>query len=156
MGLFGKAQLFSQSTRVLYHFYLPTSKNNLLFLRGYKFGYEPFIWSPLFWYQMKEPQDEVREVIRVPVWDCGSHLYDSYELVSFSHLLDRHVTLLPFLKNSSKQPDCTGFCETDEVTRSRHQKKKAVMRRRIKKEKVKRKSKVIMSSVVKAIACWSD
>ncbi|KAF3340107.1 hypothetical protein FCM35_KLT15878 [Carex littledalei] len=105
---------------------------------------------------MKEPQNEVRKVIRVPVWDCGSRLYDSYELVTFSHLLDRHVTLLPFLMNPSKQLDCTRFCETDEAARNRRQMKKVVMGRRIKKEKVKRKSKVIMSSVVKAIACWSD
>lgn len=99
--------------------------------------------------------NEVREVIRVPVWDCGSHLYDSYELVSFSHLLDRHVMLLPFLKNSQRQLDCTRFCETDDAVRSRRWKKKAVMDRRIKKEKIKKRSKVIMSSVAKTISCLS-
>ncbi|RWW05100.1 hypothetical protein GW17_00031642 [Ensete ventricosum] len=29
------------------------------------------------------------------VWDCGSPLYDSFELASFSHVLDRHTMVLP-------------------------------------------------------------
>uniref|UniRef100_A0A7N0RDG8 Uncharacterized protein n=1 Tax=Kalanchoe fedtschenkoi TaxID=63787 RepID=A0A7N0RDG8_KALFE len=31
----------------------------------------------------------------VGVWDCGSSLYDAFELVSFSHLLERRMMLLP-------------------------------------------------------------
>ncbi|KAK8958700.1 hypothetical protein KSP40_PGU003333 [Platanthera guangdongensis] len=30
------------------------------------------------------------------VWDCGSPLYDSYELVSFCHVLDCHMMTLPY------------------------------------------------------------
>ncbi|KAK8475048.1 hypothetical protein V6N13_020791 [Hibiscus sabdariffa] len=30
------------------------------------------------------------------IWDCGSPLYDSYELASLSHLIDRHLMKLPF------------------------------------------------------------
>jgi hypothetical protein len=29
-------------------------------------------------------------------WDCGSPLYDSFELVSLHHVLDRHLMILPF------------------------------------------------------------
>ncbi|KAJ4780672.1 ATP-dependent DNA helicase mph1 [Rhynchospora pubera] len=106
---------------------------------------------------MEELQNEVKEALQVPVWDCGSHLYDSYELVSFSHFLDRHVMLLPFLKNAPKLPDCARFYETNEAMRNRRQKKKATVGRRIKKEMIKKiRSKVIMSCVVKAIACWSE
>jgi hypothetical protein len=104
---------------------------------------------------MVELQNEMREVIRVPVWDCGSHLYDSYELVSFSHLLDRHVVLVPFLKNSTRQLEGTRFCEADEAARCRQKKNKATVGRRIRKDMVKKRSKVIMSSVAKTIACWS-
>ncbi|KAI3974888.1 hypothetical protein MKX01_004999 [Papaver californicum] len=30
------------------------------------------------------------------VWDCGSPLYDSYELVSLTHVIERNLMLLPF------------------------------------------------------------
>ncbi|XP_054796064.1 uncharacterized protein LOC129301528 [Prosopis cineraria] len=30
-----------------------------------------------------------------PIWDCGSPLYDSYELVSLTHLIERHMMALP-------------------------------------------------------------
>jgi hypothetical protein len=29
-------------------------------------------------------------------WDCGSPLYDYFELVSMYHVLDRHLMILPF------------------------------------------------------------
>ncbi|KAI7994859.1 hypothetical protein LOK49_LG11G02784 [Camellia lanceoleosa] len=40
---------------------------------------------------MKEEKEENALVI----WDCGSPLYDSYELASLSHLIDRHMMALP-------------------------------------------------------------
>ncbi|RZC91308.1 hypothetical protein C5167_027371 [Papaver somniferum] len=30
------------------------------------------------------------------VWDCGSPLYDSYELVSLTHVIERNFMVLPF------------------------------------------------------------
>ncbi|XWS38257.1 hypothetical protein CRYUN_Cryun19dG0115800 [Craigia yunnanensis] len=30
------------------------------------------------------------------IWDCGSPLYDSYELASFGHVLERHTMALPY------------------------------------------------------------
>ncbi|KAF7826152.1 uncharacterized protein G2W53_017316 [Senna tora] len=38
-----------------------------------------------------------------PIWDCGSPLYDSYELVSFTHLIERHMMALPYSLCGSKQ-----------------------------------------------------
>lgn len=35
------------------------------------------------------------------VWDCGSPLYDSFELVSVSHVLDRNLMVLPFSGDGS-------------------------------------------------------
>ncbi|KAL6957423.1 hypothetical protein U1Q18_047016 [Sarracenia purpurea var. burkii] len=29
------------------------------------------------------------------IWDCDSPLYDSYELVSLSHVIERHITTAP-------------------------------------------------------------
>ncbi|KAI8544993.1 hypothetical protein RHMOL_Rhmol07G0008400 [Rhododendron molle] len=34
------------------------------------------------------------------IWDCGSPLYDSYELVSLGHVIDRHIMELPSLSGS--------------------------------------------------------
>ncbi|KAE9595779.1 hypothetical protein Lal_00030642 [Lupinus albus] len=31
------------------------------------------------------------------IWDCGSPLYDSYELVSLSHMVERHMMVWPYL-----------------------------------------------------------
>lgn len=36
------------------------------------------------------------------IWDCGSPLYDSYELVSLSHLIERHLMTLPSLGGSRR------------------------------------------------------
>ena len=36
------------------------------------------------------------------IWDCGSPLYDSYELVSLSHLIERHLMILPSLGGSKR------------------------------------------------------
>ncbi|GMI75927.1 hypothetical protein HRI_001262000 [Hibiscus trionum] len=41
------------------------------------------------------------------IWDCGSPLYDSYELVSFSLQIERHLMKLPYL-GSSKRLTSTG------------------------------------------------
>ncbi|KAI3859687.1 hypothetical protein MKX03_031201 [Papaver bracteatum] len=30
------------------------------------------------------------------VWDCGSTLYDSFELVSLTHVIERNMMVLPF------------------------------------------------------------
>ncbi|KAM5555588.1 hypothetical protein ABKV19_023486 [Rosa sericea] len=37
------------------------------------------------------------------IWDCGSPLYDSYELASVSHLIERHLMAFPSLGGSSKR-----------------------------------------------------
>lgn len=34
------------------------------------------------------------------IWDSGSPLYDSYELVSLGHVIDRHIMELPSLSGS--------------------------------------------------------
>ncbi|KAL2233813.1 uncharacterized protein LOC105174412 [Sesamum indicum] len=36
----------------------------------------------------------------INVWDCGSPLYDSYELVAVSHVVERHLMVLPYLSGS--------------------------------------------------------
>ncbi|EOA26166.1 hypothetical protein CARUB_v10019604mg [Capsella rubella] len=36
------------------------------------------------------------------LWDCGSPLYDSYELVSLTHIIERHFMSLPSLAGTGK------------------------------------------------------
>ncbi|KAK4728845.1 hypothetical protein R3W88_021833 [Solanum pinnatisectum] len=38
------------------------------------------------------------------IWDCGSPLYDSYELVSLVHLIERNTMILP-VKESEPEID---------------------------------------------------
>ncbi|KAI5647156.1 hypothetical protein M9H77_33161 [Catharanthus roseus] len=48
----------------------------------------------------QKPSDEEEEE-GMNVWDCGSPLYDSYELVSLGHVIDRHTMILPSLINTN-------------------------------------------------------
>ncbi|KAK7292783.1 hypothetical protein RJT34_15636 [Clitoria ternatea] len=47
------------------------------------------------------------------IWDCGSPLYDSFELVSLSHVIERHMMGSPYL-GGSKQIT-TKFSNPDEM-----------------------------------------
>ena len=44
----------------------------------------------------KEDGDE-KEAGAFPIWDCGSPLYDSYELVSLAYTIERHMMVWPHL-----------------------------------------------------------
>ncbi|KAL7121525.1 hypothetical protein ACP275_02G187200 [Erythranthe tilingii] len=46
---------------------------------------------------------ENEEIIRV--WDCGSPLYDSYEVVAISNLIERHFMKQPYLSGSRIDDD---------------------------------------------------
>lgn len=41
-----------------------------------------------------ECQKRCKEKEGMSIWDCGSSLYDSYELVSISHLIERHLNTI--------------------------------------------------------------
>lgn len=45
--------------------------------------------------------EEDQEEKAMPIWDCGSPLYDSYELVSLDHIIDRHLMAFPSSHESS-------------------------------------------------------
>ncbi|RDX73906.1 hypothetical protein CR513_46412, partial [Mucuna pruriens] len=49
-----------------------------------------------------------KEENAMSMWDCGSPLYDSYELVSFDHIIDRHLMEFPS-SNGSPKPIITRF-----------------------------------------------
>ncbi|CAL9154893.1 unnamed protein product [Musa hybrid cultivar] len=70
------------------------------------------------------------------VWDCGSPLYDSFELASFSHVLDRHTMVLP-TELQGKRMTMVAWRENNE--------------RRKKKKKKKKKAKKIIQRGLRAI-----
>ncbi|KAJ8900617.1 hypothetical protein K2173_025394 [Erythroxylum novogranatense] len=52
---------------------------------------------------MKPPEEEKSEEVNsLALWDIGSPLYDSYELVSLSHLIERHLMIVPCLGGSKR------------------------------------------------------
>ncbi|KAJ6943612.1 hypothetical protein NC652_009156 [Populus alba x Populus x berolinensis] len=53
----------------------------------------------------RKKMEEKREAGRaaVNVWDCGSPLYDSYEIASLGHVIDRHSLALPSPAGSRKE-----------------------------------------------------
>ncbi|KAL0379422.1 UNVERIFIED_CONTAM: hypothetical protein Sangu_0006500 [Sesamum angustifolium] len=63
---------------------------------------------------MKEIQESHDEKA-INVWDCGSPLYDSYELVAVSHVVERHLMVLPYLSGSRN-------AATNEISHSDDQK----------------------------------
>ncbi|XP_059459113.1 uncharacterized protein LOC132188616 [Corylus avellana] len=51
----------------------------------------------------KDQDEEEEEGDRgLAIWDCGSPLYDSYELVTLGHIIDRHLMALPHVGGSKR------------------------------------------------------
>ncbi|KAG5021761.1 hypothetical protein JHK85_018103 [Glycine max] len=57
-------------------------------------------------YEKEEDQEEEKAM---PIWDCGSPLYDSYELVSVDHIIDRHLMAFPSSSYGSSKSIITRF-----------------------------------------------
>lgn len=47
--------------------------------------------------QRKKQEEKGEDIEGISKWDCGSPLYDSYELVTLSHHIDKHLMTLPNL-----------------------------------------------------------
>ncbi|KAK8481572.1 hypothetical protein V6N13_022018 [Hibiscus sabdariffa] len=65
----------------------------------------------------KEKNEEAKT--KFAVWDCGSLLYDTYELVSLSHLIERQLMKLPYLGGSKRLTSTstgTRFSSPDDVS----------------------------------------
>lgn len=48
----------------------------------------------------EKTEEEKKEERMIKPWDCGSPLYDSHEVVSISHVLERNFMVLPYLSGS--------------------------------------------------------
>jgi hypothetical protein len=46
--------------------------------------------------QMRGGNEAEEEELVLATWDCGSPLYDSFELASVHYILEKHTMVLPF------------------------------------------------------------
>ncbi|KAK4415864.1 hypothetical protein Salat_2693800 [Sesamum alatum] len=53
--------------------------------------------------QESHDRKEVADGEALKIWDCGSPLYDSYELVAVSNVIERHLMELPYLNAGSSR-----------------------------------------------------
>ncbi|XVF33199.1 hypothetical protein REPUB_Repub17cG0148000 [Reevesia pubescens] len=63
--------------------------------------------------KLSETKGKNEDEATFAIWDCGSPLYDSYELVSLSHIIERHLMKLPSLGSSKRLT--TRFCHQSDV-----------------------------------------
>lgn len=90
----------------------------------------------------KERRKE-EEGAETSIWDCGSPLYDSFEVASLMHELDRKLMLLPFSWGSGKLTARATLDKQNDEQR---------MKMKIMKKKKTRKSGLQL--IDKAMAFW--
>nr|CAD1824066.1 unnamed protein product [Ananas comosus var. bracteatus] len=95
-------------------------------------------------------KEEEEEEIRLSIWDCGSPLYDSYELASLCSLIDRHVVALPSFSESSGAK-FAGRSRGEFSESARRRKLMVVTRKEKREEEEKKMSKAQLRAVFKAI-----
>ncbi|XP_057780028.1 uncharacterized protein LOC130998632 [Salvia miltiorrhiza] len=59
----------------------------------------------------KEEEDDEKWL---KIWDCGSPLYDAYELVAVSHVVERNCMILPYL-SGSRNDDVADSCSSEKA-----------------------------------------
>ncbi|KAL2490281.1 Uncharacterized protein Adt_25909 [Abeliophyllum distichum] len=48
----------------------------------------------------EKKEEGEKEEKTLKLWDCGSPLYDSHEVASISHVIERHFMVFPYLNGS--------------------------------------------------------
>ncbi|XWS32069.1 hypothetical protein CRYUN_Cryun23aG0129200 [Craigia yunnanensis] len=64
--------------------------------------------------KLSETKEKNEAAATFAIWDCGSPSYDSHELVSLSHLIERYLMKLPSLGGSKRLT--TRFSYPSDVT----------------------------------------
>ncbi|KAL9176338.1 hypothetical protein ABFS82_02G172200 [Erythranthe guttata] len=67
----------------------------------------------------KNKVSENEEIIRV--WDCGSPLYDSYEVVAINNLIERHFMKQPYLSGSRIDDDLSHHADVWSEKRAKNE-----------------------------------
>lgn len=104
-------------------------------------------------YMERHQNNKEEEEVRLSIWDCGSPLYDSYELASLCSLIDRHAVALPsFSEGAGAKFTVRSLGEVSETARRR--KLMVVERKEKREEEEKKMSKARLRAVFKAIVFW--
>ncbi|KAJ1413788.1 hypothetical protein SESBI_19280 [Sesbania bispinosa] len=88
-----------------------------------------------------------KEARAFPIWDCGSSLYDSHELVSLAYTIERHMIVWPYLNLGGPKHIFTQFYDPEDVSSTQNVPKGSSMatsclsRQRMKKKHKKTKSR---------------
>ncbi|KAM7476504.1 hypothetical protein LguiB_023747 [Lonicera macranthoides] len=67
--------------------------------------------------QRKKQEEKGEELEGISKWDCGSPLYDSYELVTLSHHIDKHLMTLPNLGTTQVSDHASSVVPSATVSR---------------------------------------
>ncbi|CAL4962293.1 unnamed protein product [Urochloa decumbens] len=97
---------------------------------------------------------EKEEELVVATWDCGSPLYDSFELASLHHVLESHLMVLPFpvaaVSRSRRFENRGGAAAPDAADRSAARRRRKAVRKR---SRGWRGSKAA-AAILRAVTCW--
>ncbi|CAO2178941.1 unnamed protein product [Urochloa humidicola] len=99
---------------------------------------------------------EEEEELVFSAWDCGSPLYDSFELASLHHVLESHLMVLPFpiatVSRSRRFEHRGGMAAPPNVTdnRSTARRRREAGRKRSRGWRGRRAAAAIFS----ALTCW--
>jgi hypothetical protein len=104
----------------------------------------------------EEEEEEEGLAMVFAVWDCGSPLYDSFELASLHHVLESHLMVLPFsgaATSWSRRLEHRGGGATapPDVT----DRAAARRRRRVGRRRGWRGSKTA-ATIFRAVTCWRN
>jgi hypothetical protein len=99
--------------------------------------------------QMRGGNEEEEELV-LATWDCGSPLYDSFELASVHYILEKHTMVLPFF------PDAAVSRSRRRSQRRHHQGGAAPMTTDVAKTRRTRgwRGSKAAAAVFRAVTCW--
>ncbi|GJM93685.1 hypothetical protein PR202_ga10267 [Eleusine coracana subsp. coracana] len=98
---------------------------------------------------------EEEEELVLATWDCGSPLYDSFELASLHHVLESHLMVLPFpgaAVSRSRRFDHSGVVTGPDVIDHGV----ARVRRRKGRRRTGWKGSRAAAAVFRAVTCWKS
>ncbi|XP_040376065.1 uncharacterized protein LOC121053319 [Oryza brachyantha] len=103
-----------------------------------------------------EDHEKQEAAVLGAAWDCGSPLYDSFELARLYHVVDSHLMILPFPPDAAAQRMLDGWrgagraAEVDD-----DDKRGAVARKTSSRRRTRRTAwRKAMAAICRAVACW--
>ncbi|KAL6609410.1 hypothetical protein ACP70R_039379 [Stipagrostis hirtigluma subsp. patula] len=106
----------------------------------------------------RAPEDEKRLALSPP-WDCGSPLYDAFELASVHRVLDSHLMALPFARR--RPSPARDAVDMDAVGRAAASRRTAAVaracgrsrRRRAVAKAATRTGKAVLHTICRSVTC---